>query len=474
MLTGLAEFCFNSWLGRRALKATARAMAALLITGPFIRTLKGVLRDVEGRAASRDLSRPALLALQPNRFRGELELLQAHSRYRVLALPFDWQMRFLMLFYPADMDRERLFRTDSPADIGRRQEKLRRFLRVLAKRLFDELNIVATVSAGVHYWRDLDWGVAGMSSGRPFLVLHRENFYPRPGNQEWFDVRMGAWKPFEGTAIATHNGVTRDALVARGYCREDQAEALGVMRMDAFVRAIAERPAMPPRERPLVVLFSFTEGVGMSHRMEIWSPDAKGGWAGLFDATHAAIVRLAVGRPDIDVVVKFKTDSYIERRFALALEREGLPADLPANLTLTQEANAQTLIEEASVVVAFNSTTTLEAGLAGKPVVLPHFAEVHDPSFEPYAHFADEPGLFDLADSADDLIARIVHRLENPEIDAACMAARRAAFERLISPARPCAIANYADFIDRRVDAARQAAPRGDPASVLRKAAYSG
>lgn len=455
MLNALTKLVYSSAVTRRLTRNVARGAAELSITKPFILALKSRIIDVNNEPVGNGKGdgRPVLLALQPIRFRGELELCDARSPYRILIMPLDWQERILALFYEGSLDKQKILANEPVEEVKTAQRAARRFLRTLITDLYAELNIVGTLSAGAHYWRDLDWGVAGKQAGFPFIILHRENLYPREAHKDILQQRFGWRKPFEGDAIITHNESTRQGMLKAKFCRPDQIHSLGAMRMDDYIRRLKdERANTTVRERPLVVLFSFLEGVGMTHLMPLWSDGGTAGWAKLFDATHNAMVLLANKRPDIDVVIKFKVDSYIEKRFAMARARQGLPEALPNNLTTTQVGDAQELIVNSSVVVAFGSTTVLEAAIAGKPVILPLLEEAGEGSeFAQYAHFADRPELFDVACSQDEIIRHVEHRLEHPEIDDDCMRRREETFEEFVSSLDPRAVDRYVEFLTANI-----------------------
>lgn len=81
------------------------------------------------------------------------------------------------------------------------------------------------------------------------------------------------------------------------------------------------------------------------------------------------------------------------------------------------------------------STVVLEAAVAGKPVILPHFREMCErEGSEQVLMYQDYRDLFDVPDDAADLKRMVMERLANPQIDEETMCRRRAMFEAHVSP----------------------------------------
>src|SRR5690606_10838918 len=154
-------------------------------------------------------------------------------------------------------------------------------------------------------------------------------------------------------------------------------------------------------------------GVGQSGLMSNWSPDGKLGFVRLFDQAHCAIAVLARRRPDVDFVIKPKWAGDFQRRVEEALLRGGhAPRGIP-HPRIDPAVDAQDLIFESDVVSAFNSTTMLEAAVAGKPVVQTMFAEAATDSYADWILLRErQEELFDVARSPEDYERTIEARLE--------------------------------------------------------------
>lgn len=437
------------------------ANAGLIL--PFVELYSRVIRPLteSGQGAG-----PALLALQPERFRGDLTLLSEQSPFRVLQLPFQWQMRLLMTFYSRKVGGthgELVFRPSLDPEVERENQQLRRFLAKFLPRLYRRLNIVGVVGTAVHYWRDVDWGAVSKDCGVPYIVLHRENLAtrspvndgrydrettPLPTSADYTINRLRRWAPFQGNAIITHNEVMRDIFIKSGFVQPNQVRALGAMRMDAFVEHIKSLRVPAQERRSTAVLFSFTDGATLVGMESNWSPDGKMGWVRLSDAVHGAFAQLAVENPHRDFVIKVKWIGNTTDRIRRSIAQIGIDIESIPNLRITEDAKLDDLLQQASVVVGFGSTALLEAALAAKAVIVPIFEEAGEDFYAQHVPYADDLEIFDVVRSRESLMELVLRRLDEPWTASEELMARRAkAFEKFVSPTSPVAVQNYVDYL---------------------------
>ena len=122
-------------------------------------------------------------------------------------------------------------------------------------------------------------------------------------------------------------------------------------------------------------------------------------------------MRIALDNPDIEIVVKSKgrRRDLNETAALFGFETE---AELPSNMHVVHGGDVLDLIAEASVVCGFNSTALLEAVAAGKPVVMPWFAEAEAPEVWPY--LIDLRGISIAAPSPESLRNELVKLAHQP------------------------------------------------------------
>ncbi len=396
------------------------------------------------KAEAVDGSKLVVLALTALKFRGDLDALAAKPDIRLLEMPHGWQIRLLFSFYPRGTKSNLIFRPETNAVVGRCQEKYRTFLRVFLRELYNRLNVACVIGADVRYREDIDIGVVSKEVGVPYLVFHRECML---ASKELYDAvrrRHSSWGRFPGSAVIVHNEVSRRNFVESGFVEPERVEVLGSARMDEFLRLI-QTAGRDPAPNGLVVLFSFF------HPMFKYPQS-------VFAKAHVAAARVAQRNPGVEVIVKPKVEivnkSTWQQFYDEALRAVDIdPATLP-NLKVMPAANAQSLILHASVVCAINSTTLLEAGAAGVPVVVPCFTEIQGSDYTNRVNFRDELGIFDVPADADEMVAMIERRIKNTVVDGALIECRRALFEKYVTPTSGGATDRYRAVILKHVASA--------------------
>jgi len=432
-------------------------MAEASFVWPFVFLYGKVIEEVESGTGCNNTQKPTILALNPDRFRGDLQCLANSGEFRVLKVPFQWQTRVLALFWTKQLRQEfdlvKYYNPEGDPLITKIQYELRSFLRKFLPSLYTHLKVDCVIGAAIHYKQDYDWGLVSDEIGVPYVVLHRENLVTAPGHIKHNHDRFGKMGTFKGSHIIVQNDVMRDVIIRSGFTTAEKTSALGALRMDDYIKRIRRsadrKSANLGQKRKMVVLFSFHHGTGMlgvfqkKNQNVAWAEESDFGWKGLFNHVHTAIAQLAVEHSEVDFVIKPKWGgSWIEKIDSVLLEN-GIDQSKLGNLTITAEVDAHDLILASDVLCGFGSTALLEAAIAGKPVIVPYFDEVSDPKYADYVQFRNELDIFDVAHSIDDFKELIVRRLSCPDISDDCMERRYAVFEKYVSSMNGDALGKY-------------------------------
>jgi hypothetical protein len=402
------------------------------------------VREVRGNDPADRAAECTVLALSPHRFRRDLQVLADVARLRVLCMPYRWQRRLFYSFHAIEVDVADVHnpRPGSPED--KLRMAYRDFLRAFLPRFLELLGADVVIGANVRDVEDVDIGAVATELGTPYVVFHRENMLVPEGVFEFVTERFRRLDKFQGHSIAVHNAITAQSFAQAGYATREQVLTLGCLRMDEFSRRL--QLPRKKRARPLVALFSFK-----SYLKGIF--DA-GGYFPVFRDSHGPIAHLAKRHPEIDFVIKPKSGMLRKPRFRAELDEAfrqwGVdPHRLPVNLRVDANIDAHDLILESSVVLGLNSTTQLEAAVAGLPVIMPYFKDMRSAPVSKNIKFTDHLELFDVPDTPEDLIALVLNRLGNSVIPSDITDRRRALFADLVSPLDGGATERYADLLCR-------------------------
>jgi hypothetical protein len=261
-------------------------------------------------------------------------------------------------------------------------------------RTFDQdrrINAVLTGNFG--YYAEQELAAALESIGVPFIALHKENSWS-PGNQSfWETVYRERRGPFMGRRILVYSPIERDLQIRSGIVAHGRIEVVGMPRLDVVHHWRESNAGLTTQGT--VLFASFLPEVGMpvlgKATVANRSTDEPSGGgqtrtinlATLCKSAHLAIMRLAIENPSIRVLIKTKgrTRDKVALPGLLGLTHE---SELPANMRVVHGGPPLPLIAEASVVCGLHSTLLLEALAAGRPVIVPWYAEALDPEVRRY------------------------------------------------------------------------------------------
>jgi hypothetical protein len=294
-------------------------------------------------------------------------------------------------FLPTDVDDNNYFSASDEAKEG--MLKYRSFLAAMWPGFDPGGRFRAVVSGNFGYFAEREVAAALESIGVPFIILHKENL-KTPGRvtfgERIYSERRG---PFLGQKILVYNEIERDLMIRSGVVTPDRVEIVGMARLDPVHHWRRANAGSKPQ--PVILFFSFLPTTGMpliyrkgSNRKARYVEETEDVPTGLHvtelcTSVHRTMLRLAEDYPEISVVIKTKGRDR-DRQGLMELLGISHPGELPANMMVVHEGSPFDLICKAAVVCGFNSTALLESLAAGKPVVVPSYAESNDPALIPF------------------------------------------------------------------------------------------
>jgi hypothetical protein len=425
-----------------------RTMLSMGIYGPLLRK---VVRSAEVYGPKNENAEYTLLALKPERFRGDLDILAEQFGFRILKLKKGWQQKLLELHWESGFSLQlSYYYPEQGTQNMRIQQRVRSFLRRFLPMLLEELKIDCVLGASTYYLDDWDYANVLHEMRFPYVVIYRECLQASDKNIQFQKELTGRLRSFKGSHLLLHNEVTRKAFIDAEYVEPERVSAPGCMRMDPFIQAArkqAEQPRQASGRRKRATLFSFVHCSGLPHIGNDFIKERDKGFVKLFDETHVAFIKLAVEHPEIDFVLKPKWGAGWIDEMQIPLTPHGIDIRKVENLRILPEADAQQVILDSDVVIGFGSTTLLEAGIAARAVIIPHFAEAVEKEYEEYVLLRGDYDAFDIATSPEHLRKLVLKRLEDPVVPDDVLQRRNDVFERYVSPLRGDASEKYAEII---------------------------
>lgn len=412
------------------------------IVYPLVLILSFSLQKVENGSVKPNGK--SILALNPARFRGDLEVLAAQG-FTVYKMPFSWQGRFLHAYRQMENGFE--FNNPAPGSaLEKDRVRLQRYLQQVLAKLFIRNKIDCIIGAAMYYKQDIDWGESAAKLGYPYIVLHRENLVASRGAHEFVVDVLRQVGTFKGAHIVTHNERMKQAIVEAQFAAAERISALGALRMDAWLARINAHVQKAAVQHKRITLFSFIPIAGISAVITFDRTEGTS-WARLYEDVHLAFVEIARENPDIEVVIKPKwAGNWIDDILQICRDAGFDVAALP-NLKIDDTLDAQDLILHSDVISGWASTTVLEACIAKKPVVYPLFDEALLPEYQKYIYFNDALDMFKVAHSKEEYKTMIMDEYRSSSVSEEMMALRKLKFEEHVSSVDADAVQKYTRLI---------------------------
>jgi hypothetical protein len=220
---------------------------------------------------------------------------------------------------------------------------------------------------------------------------------------------------FVGEKIFSANKNIEKILLRSGVCRENQISLVGSPRFDAIFN---NKNTTTKHDKQIVTLFSFYHSSGSIELKgdNNFFSDQGDGYYDLFKNVHTSVAELAIENRDLEFIIKTKWGGqWHDRIISTIYETSGIDILCEPNISLVSEDNAQTLIKKSSVIIAFNSTTILEAGLLGRNVIIPVYAEALDKYFNSNLFFTKYLDSLIVASNNKDLKNKVMEHVINPQ-----------------------------------------------------------
>ena len=335
-----------------------------------------------------------ILALSPERFRGDLEILEKNLNLKIWVIPTILQTLIQGHFYKSKVVASELKNPLKVDALVRKKERHRFFLKKIISIIFNKIPIDFVISADVKYVVDIDWGEVSKSLGISYLVLHRENLAACKSVKDLMITRTKKIGKFGGNHIIVQNKVMKEIFTETGFAKINQVSVKGCLRMDEMFEKIKNRNII---KNKTITLFSFPP-YQWTRRLPY----------SVFINSHSAFVKIAKNFPDVKVVIKPKYD-YLTSKIWNELMQEVFkknkfdPKDFP-NFSISPEKNSHDLILQSNIICAFNSTVILEALATNIPIILPYFNILRKKSWDKKINFSEYKHLFHTPSDEDDLI----------------------------------------------------------------------
>ena len=335
-----------------------------------------------------------LLALSPERFRGDLQVFTRSNEIRIWVIPTILQTLIQNSFYKRKVVASELKHPDRVKNLKTKKLNHRIFLKKILKIIFNRIPIDSLISADIKYVADIDWGEVAETLGKSYIVLHRENLAACESVKQLMISRTNKIRKFGGSHIIVQNQIMKKIFTDSGFAKINQVSVKGCLRMDELFEKVKKNNF---KKNQTITLFSFPP-YQWARRL----PHS------VFIDSHSAFVKIAKNFPKINVIIKPKYD-YLVSKIWNELMQEAFkknkfdPKDYP-NFSISPEKNSHDLILQSNIICAFNSTVILETLATNTPVILPYFKTLRKNSWDKRINFSEYKHLFYTPSDEGDLV----------------------------------------------------------------------
>ncbi len=329
------------------------------------------------------------------------------------------------------------------------QERVRADVRALVDVLRAKLDFHVIVAGNFVYVSQQELFVVAAEVGIPVVVLYKEGMIPVGKYTHAASVLYGT-KRFLGTTMLFYNTHIREAVLRAGLpgLLPERTQVVGVPRLDGY------GPAQQSPDQRHLVLFAFSATVKASYLVP--DPASHAEFTRRVEQFQADFVRYAAEHPDVQLTIKTKTAPAEIAACRNMLNQYGWE-HLPPNVSLVASGSSKSLIQQATAVAGYSSTTLLEALLCEVPVLCPALADLFGPSV-PVDYFDAVPDAVGRPDNYTELCALLdrPEALPRPRPDQAL-----AVLEPVIFRADGKAGARVAAALHAEIDRHQPRVPRG-------------
>jgi hypothetical protein len=293
-------------------------------------------------------------------FSGQIKYLTIHlERWRLI---FD--------YFVNGQERQSLEERDyhvSPHCLAGRQNYYN-FLKKVFPYLKKWLSFQACLTGNILYTAQQEWAKVCEENNVPFIVLHKEAIVLPEVYQNFLNNYRNC--KFFGSKILFYNRQCQEGFLSLNIegLAADKTALVGIPRLD-FCFAGARLGIKNAKQ---IVFFSFMPRFSFRFLISDENVLAKIDQRGT--EFFKWIMEFARRHDDYEVIIKTKmAEQYFGH--ARKILADNFKEEIK-NLVITREADPSQLIKDSAMVIGFNSTTLIEALIADKMVISPHFEDI--------------------------------------------------------------------------------------------------
>ena len=299
------------------------------------------------------------------------------------------------------------------------------------------------------YYAERELAAACTEIGIRFITAHKECLNSEPMKAHKIERIKKGIGNYEGYKISVYNDSQKEVITNSGFAEVWRVEVVGCPRVNASHR---KRNIIPDSEGIVTILYYLiNEEAGLPSYIEngitkrgVKKNNSVYTWKPMVELVDQTLFDLAKNNSNLRLILKTKTG------FTKMQLKNFDTKNLPENIEIIKEGAGHDLLDEAHVVVGFNSTAVLEAVAAGRKTIVPLFTDVLDKAVLPYAIDMSEGVLF--ADSLNKFNKHLEESVSNPTISSSLRPNQIDLLDRLLGNGDGMADKRFKSFLIEALD----------------------
>ncbi len=414
----------------------------------------------------------SILALDSERYRGDIDILSKNNEFRILHIRQGWQRLLTQVFLTTKRHIYDVENATNGSSIEIQHKQTGSLVYDILSKLYKIIDVDCITIVHFKYIPDYYWTIASEMLNVPCIMLYRECNVMSPIIFDMVVGMMSNQKPFKGSHVIVHNQKIKEAFIKSKFITDNQITVASALRMDSLIKKNKNYfknnfNKDKGVKRKIFTLFYFpvhssmfgTNNSGVN--VNDYYPDGNY-WdkkENYFIQLHETILKLAKANSQIDFIIKPKESFMNDASWTFykkVVAESGIDETKLDNYIVDAHADVHSLIIDSEVICGGQSSTTIESLFMGKRVILPLFSGYKDTAyFEqfPWRNYLD---LFEVADNIVDFENIFYKALNSKEITKDDMKKRRDLYSICFDDLSGNAIEKYSNTIISTIESSRR------------------
>ena len=277
----------------------------------------------------------------------------------------------------------------------------------LLKFLKKKYKIKFVINFAIHYKSEFLYDDISNRLNLKFITLHRECLF---ASENIINFNMSKLKNhirYKGHKIIVHNEICKKIFYESGFCDKEKIEVIGPLRVDDNVKFKNEIKTL--KKSKTILFYIFGTGAMIMRNHGYGSEWIENGWNNLLKNTYKSLIKLAEKYNECEFIfkAKFANSDFFSYHDILTKKFNG------KNIKFETEEKNYSLLKRSDLVIAFNSTTVIEALLFNKNLLMPFFDEAQKIEYSKYIAYKEIKDTEIFCKSEEEFINKISNTIES-------------------------------------------------------------